>query len=208
MQDVLKDNKAYDPRITLKFEEFDNKNAPKGFIQTYLIKNPKTSRVSWCWDIIWLIVLIIDFTLIPYTICTNVVEVLSVTKIVEVTIDCLWLIQVGMSFTTGFFHEVDLITDIKKIAIKYMKEAFIIDLVTSLPTLLSFYTVPDLYYIKLLRMYHISKATTIIKNQIMSLESRLNVSKQTIYQINYFANIFVQVTIMMHFVSCFWLYIG
>lgn len=77
------------------------------------------------------------------------------TKIVEVTIDCLWLIQVGMSFTTGFFQEIDLITDIKKIAIKYMKEAFIIDMVTSLPTLLSFYTVPDLYYIKLLRMYHI-----------------------------------------------------
>lgn len=39
----------------------------KSFIRTYLIKDPKTSKTYVIWEILWLIVLIIEFALVPYT---------------------------------------------------------------------------------------------------------------------------------------------
>lgn len=72
----------------------------------------------------------------------------------------------------------------------------------------TFYTEPDIYYIKILRLYYLYRSQRIIKVQIQSLESRLNISKQTIYKIDYFMSILVIVFVMMHSVSCVWLWIG
>lgn len=107
--------------------------------------------------------LIVDFSLIPYTICTNVDEVLEVTRVAEITIDAIWMLHMGMMFTTAFLKDVDWVTDIRQIAFNYLKANFLIDLVTTLPTLITFYSVPDLYYLKLLRMYYIGRSTQIIK---------------------------------------------
>lgn len=41
----------------------------------------------------------------------------------------------GVTLTTAFVKDVDLITDIKEIAIKYLKEGFFIDVITTFPTL-------------------------------------------------------------------------
>lgn len=40
------------------------------------------------------------------------------------------------------------------------------------------------------------------------MESRWNISKQTIYKVEYFTSILVMVYVMMHSVSCVWLLIG
>lgn len=128
--------------------------------------------------------------------------------IIEFTIDLMWVLHIGVSFTTAYIREVELITDIREIAKKYMWEGFVIDVLTTFSTLVTYYKVPELYYIKLLRLYYISRSQKIIKVQINSLETKLNISKQTIYKIDYFMSILVSVCVMMHSVSCFWLFIG
>jgi hypothetical protein len=55
--------------------------------------------------------------------------------LIEIVIDCLWMIHMGVTLTTAFVKDVDLITDVKEIAIKYLKEGFFIDVITTFPTL-------------------------------------------------------------------------
>ena len=94
-------------------------------------------------------------------------EVLETTQQTEVIIDMLWIVHMLMSFTTAFYREADIVTDLKEIAFKYLKENFFIDVITTFPTLITWYTIPSLYYLKLLRFYYMSRSTQIIKNQIL-----------------------------------------
>jgi len=135
-------------------------------VQTYLIKNPKTSKSYQIWEIIWFFVLILEFCLIPYTICTDPKEVLKKTKIIEIVVDCLWLVNMAMCFTTAFVKDVIIETDLKEIAKKYVFDGFIIDFLTTFSTLATFYMWPEIYYIKILRLYYISRSQKIVKSQI------------------------------------------
>lgn len=69
----------------------------------------------------------------------------------------------GVSFTTAHVNDVNLVTDLKEIAIKYFKEGFFIDLLSTFSTLVTFYRWPDIYYIKILRLYYIQRCQKIIK---------------------------------------------
>lgn len=105
----------------------------------YLIKDPKKSKPYHYWEILWFFVLIMDFALIPYTMTTDVVEVLEVTQMIEVGIDFLWIVHILVSFTTAFYRDSEIVTDFKEIAPKYMKDNFAIDVLTTLPTLCTWY---------------------------------------------------------------------
>jgi len=114
----------------------------------------------------------------------------------------------GMSFTTAFYREVELETKLSEIAKRYLRDGFPIDFLTTFSTLATFYYWPRVYYFKILRLYYIPRSQKIVKSQIQSLETRLSISKQTIYKIDYFMSILVSVCVMMHSVSCVWLFIG
>lgn len=88
---------------------------------------------------------------------------LQYTKNIELVIDALWIINMGVQFTTSFVKDVEMITDLREIALKYLKEGFIIDTITTFPSLCTLYSVSDIYYIKILRLYYISKSQRIIK---------------------------------------------
>lgn len=77
--------------------------------------------------------------LIPYTITTGIEEVLEFTINYEIAIDILWIVHIGISFTTAFYRDAEIVSDLKEIAPKYMKENFFIDLVTTFPTLVTWY---------------------------------------------------------------------
>lgn len=70
----------------------------------------------------------------------------------------------GMSFTTAFTKDVEIVTDLKEIAIKYAKEGLYIDFLTTFSTLCTFYRWPEIYYIKILRLYYISRSQKIVKS--------------------------------------------
>lgn len=61
------------------------------------------------------------------------------TKMVEFAIDCLWIVNMGMSFTTAFMKDVELVSDLDEIAKKYLKEGFFIDFITTFSTLCTMY---------------------------------------------------------------------
>jgi hypothetical protein len=64
---VLKDDYV-STKVQRQFDEQNRgQSNQKGFIATYLIKNPKTSKAYQIWEIIWFFVLILEFILVPYT---------------------------------------------------------------------------------------------------------------------------------------------
>ena len=89
---------------------------------------------------------------------------------VELVIDCLWVINMGMCFTTAFYKDVEIITDLKAIAFNYLSQGFFVDFVTTFPTLCTGYMIKNIYYVKILRLYYINKSSKIIKIQVQSLE--------------------------------------
>ena len=90
--------------------------------------------------------------------CTKPEKVLKKTFLIEFILDCLWVVNMGMCLTTAYVKDVDMITDVSSIALKYLKEGFIIDVVTTFSTLLTFYYYPGVYYIKVLRLYYIPRS--------------------------------------------------
>jgi len=147
-------------------EQFVITGPKKTFVEAYLIKDPKKSKAYNYWEILFLLILIVEFALIPYTMCTVVEEVLQVTQTIEIVIDILWLGHIMVSFTTAFYREGEPVTNIREISVKYLKENFIIDCLTTFPTLGTWYSIPSLYNFKILRLYYISRATAIIKTYI------------------------------------------
>lgn len=79
------------------------------------------------------------------------------TSLAEILIDILWLVNMTVCFFTAFYRDIELITNWKEIVIKYLKEGFVIDFVTTVPTLLTVYKIESLYYLKILRFYHMNR---------------------------------------------------
>lgn len=129
------------------------------------------------WDVVWFLVLLASFGLVPYTVCTNAVEVLQMTKDIELVVDILWLFNIYFSFVTTYYSEIEEIKLWRKIAHKYFFDCFFIDLITTVPTLVTYYSVSNLYYLKLLRLYFVFKATRIIKAKISGLDEQISISK-------------------------------
>lgn len=61
------------------------------------------------------------------------------TYMIEFVIDILWILNMCVSFTTAFVKDVDVITDLREIAFKYLKEGFLIDFITTFSTVVTFY---------------------------------------------------------------------
>lgn len=67
---------------------------------------------------------------------------------------------------------------------------------------------PEIYYIKILRLYFVTRASKIVKAKILSLESQITISKLTVFKLNYGANFIVLTLVGIHCVACIWLLIG
>jgi hypothetical protein len=188
-------------------EQFNQKLQQKTFMQTYIIQHPDSKLLA-VWNFVWLVVMLSECTLVPYTACLDFEVILAKTQSIEIAIDLLWLVHMFVTLTTSFYVDIELITDVKQIAMKYAKELMWLDVITTFPTLFTWYTIKNLYYIKILRCFYILKATSILKRYILTLESIFSLSKQTVYKIDYFVSILIIVSFMMHSVSCAWLLIG
>lgn len=64
---VLGDD-VYYAKAQKQLDDQDKQKMPaKSFIRTYLIKDPATSKTYVIWEVLWLLVLIVEFALVPYT---------------------------------------------------------------------------------------------------------------------------------------------
>lgn len=66
--------------------------------------------------------------------------ILAKTQSIEIAIDFLWLVHMFVTLTTSFYVDIELITDVKQIALKYAKELLWLDVITTFPTLFTWYT--------------------------------------------------------------------
>jgi len=127
---------------------------------------------------------------------------------VEVALDIIWLINMYISFTTTYYTEMEEVKIFKKIARRYLMDGFFIDFISTVASLISYESVYQIYYLKILRLYFVFRATRIVKNKISKLDEQITISKQAVYKLNYGANFIVLSLVGMHSVACIWLYIG
>ena len=207
---VLNDEFAYSKLQNRYEQEYDSEVKKKNFATMYLIKYPHKSKFLPVWNILYLMALLTTFTLVPYTAATNIDEVLRETFIFELVVDFIFLVQIMMSFTTAYSKENDWVDDPKDIAKKYVRDSFFIDFFTTVPTLLTWYMTPAAYYLKFLRMVHISTSQKILKEILRNLvqSQYLTLSKQSLMKLDYFLSILVLFSVMMHCLACAWIWFG
>lgn len=182
----------------------------RGFVAKYVIIDPKTSRFYQIWEMFFLLVILVEFALVPYTVCTDPADVLEHTTQLEIVIDLIWAFNILISFCTAYQKECDPVYEWPLIAKNYLVAGFFTDIVSTLPMLLAGYwlPLPWLYVTKLLRFYQIKRAQRIIKDKVLGMEDRFSLSKQSIAKFDYFMFIMLIMLVMMHSVSCLWLLIG
>ena len=188
-------------------------NEPTGktnlsFCKTYIIIDPGTSRTYQIWEFIFLICMFIEFFMVPYTSCNDPEELLLSTWRLEFAVDIIWFLNIIFSFCTAFKKDTDLITEPRAIACKYLTDTFIADILSTMPTLCTFYTYPELYFFKFLRITRVFKATKSVVNFLKGLEGKCSISKQTVNKIEYFTNFMIVLILLMHIVACVWIYLG
>ena len=58
------------------------------------------------WELIFMVALLIEWILVPFTACTNIEDVLSSTIRYEQFVDAVFLVQIVVSFITPYTREV------------------------------------------------------------------------------------------------------
>ena len=177
-----------------------------------IIKDPSDSKAYLCWELLFLVALLMEGCLVPFTSCTDIQDVLEVTVNYEWAIDIIWLINIVISFCTPFTRDVDRVNRCGEIAEKYLKGAFFFDLFSTLPCVVTLYGddyIEYTYLCKILRVYHYMHFLRILQNDIIDpFVNSLKLSKQTKSKIDFCASMIVNLSFTMHVIACIWLKVG
>ena len=122
------------------------------------------------WELIFMVALLIEWILVPFTACTNIEHVLTLTIRYEQFVDAVFLVQIVVSFITPYTREVEKVIRCSDIAEKYIKEKFIFDVLSTLPCVVTLYNpeyIQYTYLTKILRVSHYLKFISIIEHQII-----------------------------------------
>lgn len=85
---------------------------------------------------------------------------------------------------------------------------FYVDILSTLPTLITWFSMPNLYYFKILRLFYLQRVSKIINEFVNRLKEQKNAKKQTLDQIEYFSWLIIILLLVMHVVACVWLRTG
>lgn len=74
-------------------------------------------------------------------------------------IDFMMVIDIGLTFVTGYYEDVDLVDDIRKITLHYLTSFFIPDFLSCIPSILVLESKahPVAYYFKIFRFLQITR---------------------------------------------------
>ena len=84
------------------------------------------------WDVTCMLAIIYQSIVIPFRLCFNE-DAVGGMYIFESIIDCIFLVDITISFNTGFYQKGYLVMKRRDIVINYMKTWFLIDLIASFP---------------------------------------------------------------------------
>lgn len=126
------------------------KEVTQSFVQAYLVIDPLKSKFYPWWQFILLLTLQCQFLLFPFTVCFQIDHTLKSTAQIELVLDILFLLNMIINFLTSLVLEERVDSDLKHIALAYVKDNFVFDLLSTLPGFfLSFNS--SLYYFKAIR---------------------------------------------------------
>lgn len=138
----------------------DSKSEGSGLFYNYILINPDKSRVLLVWEFFFFFACILELGLVPYTVCTDINEMLykkDGTKdtfyYMEVIIDIMWLINIIITFMVAVKKDFGMEQKFSQIACNYCSKEFFFD-VLSCATLVTMYSVDKeyLYYFKITRI--------------------------------------------------------
>jgi hypothetical protein len=95
---------------------------------------------------------------VPYTCCTDVEMRLQEFNnlALEITVDVIFAVNSLVIFITAVKGDFDYQRRFTKIAYKYVTSMmFLVDLLSTLPMMITWYDQPNLYYFKLLRLFYL-----------------------------------------------------
>lgn len=179
----------------------------------WYVINPRTSIFRMVFDIIIMILLAFDFVLSPYECFVDKIslgekkDIKLTSYIREYVFDSIFVIELILNFFTGYydFSLGFVITDMKKIAIHFLKYGFIIDLICVFPL----YLIDPIYLlIRLIKLYRYPGVLSTIKKYLNALISffisNLKIKQQIIQVIIFFFSL----VYILHLCSCIYVFIG
>ena len=170
----------------------------------WYIINPRTSIFRLIFDIVIMLLLISDFVLSPFE---YFVTDKSTSFYREYIFDSIFFIEIILNFFTGYYDYSlgFVITDMKKIAIHFLKYGFIFDVIFISPLYL---INPVFLLIRLIKLYRYPHVLSNIKkylNTFFSLFISNLKLKQQIIQLILF---FLSLVYILHLCSCIYVFIG
>jgi hypothetical protein len=130
----------------------------------------------------------------------------------EWAIDIIWLLNIVISFCTPFTRDVDKVNRCSEIAEKYLKSAFLFDVISTIPCVATLYDpeyIDYTYLTKILRVYHLIHCSHIIQHNIIDkIVTGLGMGKQSKEKTDFSANMLMALCFVMHVIACMWLWVG
>lgn len=126
---------------------------------------------------------------------------------IELVIDIVFALNILMTFCTSLVHDDRVDRDLKHIAIAYLKENFVFDLVSTVPGFFVSFN-SWLYFFKVIRLKKFGLMMTIMKNIIGLVGLKFSQPKHRISTCQYFVDFFILLVLTMHSIACLWVAIG
>jgi hypothetical protein len=150
-----------------------------------------------------------EFALIPYTIFVGGEKLVEKNKLIELLIDLIHTLNMGIIICTAIKPNEKLLTQFSDITLEYLKSPlFYIDIIGSWPTMFTYYrTYYWFYYFKLLRLADYSRFSFIIERfGEMLLDGRTDKISRMNGQ--YLVKLLSAMFVTMHGIACIWISIG
>lgn len=199
------DIKIMQMRVQTDSEE--ERNRGKSFFQKYLMVHPQTSRFIATWETLMLLVILVEFLLIPYTVCLGIDKVWAVTMPIEYVVDGCWFVMILLCFCTCTERDGVYETRFKTIARQYLTTDFWHDFL-SMVSLVAMPWHTMTYWSRVLRFFRLGTMKRFAKQFWYRVGVRLNFPKQKTQQIQYFCDFMIILLLSMHSLACCWVWLG
>lgn len=202
--------------LIMKQKKREMKVVPQEVVWPRWIISPD-NRIKSVWSILVIVLLMYTFTLTPYLIAFEDIQIGSSWFYCDLTVDCCFFLDIIMTLNSAYLNtEGECVTSRKQIFLKYLKGMLIIDFISVFPFYLfssdgasarSNVFIRFLRMARLTRIFRASKIINVMKHisTSESMESFVNFLKMYAGVTRLITAIFV-VLLITHFTACMWYY--
>jgi hypothetical protein len=159
------------------------------------------------WDTGTNVILAVNLFYIPYTLAFDTDDILVGTRLMEFSFDVIFTINIVLNFFTAFQQDIEWKYNLKDIAKSYIKSFFVMDLLATIPGLVTFED-PDYYWVKAIRYIRFFGLLKHINDILQKIFNKMGLNKQLIERIFYFFKLILNLIFIIHILACTWCYIG